>query len=84
MGINAGIVTKCATEGSGKLLAQRYEDAGAVVAGTTNSYLGGIVGYNLSGATVSLCSFSGIRVHGDENVGGIAGANAGTITGRYL
>ncbi|MBS1313899.1 MAG: InlB B-repeat-containing protein, partial [Clostridia bacterium] len=68
------------TEGSGKLLAQRYEDAGAVVAGTTNSYLGGIVGYNLSGATVSLCSFSGIRVHGDENVGGIAGANAGTIT----
>lgn len=80
MGINAGIVTKCATEGSGKLLAQRYEDAGAVVAGTTNSYLGGIVGYNLSGATVSLCSFSGIRVHGDENVGGIAGANAGTIT----
>ena len=80
VGINAGIVTKCATEGSGKLLAQRYEDAGAVVAGTTNSYLGGIVGYNLSGATVSLCSFSGIRVHGDENVGGIAGANAGTIT----
>lgn len=80
VGINAGTVTKCTLEGSGKLLAQRYTDSSLVVAGTTNSYLGGIVGYNMQNATVSLCSFSGIRVHGDENIGGIVGANAGVVT----
>ena len=83
-GINAGIVTKCAVTGSGKLLAQRIENEGSIVEGTTNVNLGGIVGYNMTGATINESYFAGIRVHGDENVGGIAGVNAGSITNSYV
>ena len=79
VGINKGTIEKCSLEGSGKLLAQRSLNDSTVVSGTTNSYLGGIVGYNMEGATVSQCEYSGIRVHGDEYIGGIAGENAGTI-----
>lgn len=83
VGINAGTVSKCAVTSSGKVLAQRYTDASLVVAGTNNSNLGGVVGYNMQNATVSESSFSGIRVHGDENVGGIVGLNAGAVTDCY-
>ena len=84
VGINAGMVTKCAVTGSGKLLAQRIENEGSIVAGTNNLNLGGIVGYNMAGATVNESYFAGIRVHGDENVGGIAGLNAGAIANCYV
>ncbi|MBQ3596358.1 MAG: InlB B-repeat-containing protein [Clostridia bacterium] len=85
VGINAGIVEKCVVADSGKVLAQRYaEDSQAVAAaGTTNINIGGIVGYNVSNAVVSQCSFAGVRVHGDENVGGIVGLNEGTVTDCY-
>lgn len=80
VGINLGKVNKCSLEGAGKVLAQRYTEApDAVYEGTTNSYLGGIAGYNASGAVIDTCSYSGIRVHGDENIGGIVGANKGTV-----
>ena len=79
VGINAGTVTDCTLEGSGKLLAQRYTDTSELVEGSNNSNLGGIAGYNMNGGTITSCAFSGIRVHGDENVGGIAGNNEGTI-----
>lgn len=86
VGINAGTVTKCSVTGSAKLLAQRYEDNAAAdaAAGTTNSNFGGIAGYNMENATISECYFSGIRVHADENVGGIAGLNAGAISDCYV
>lgn len=79
-GINAGTITQCSLESTGKLLAQRYADAASVVAGTNNSNLGGIVGYNMQSGVVSMCSYSGLRVHGDENVGGIVGNNEGRVT----
>lgn len=85
-GINAGTVTQCSVSGSAKLLSQRYEnDAdGDANSGTNNSNFGGIVGYNMANGVVSECSFSGIRVHADENVGGIAGLNAGSISDCYV
>ena len=86
VGINAGQVLKCTVNGSGKVLAQRYEDENAAssAAGTNNVNIGGIAGYNTQGATISECYFSGVRVHGDENVGGIAGLNAGAISDCYV
>ncbi|MBR3803747.1 MAG: InlB B-repeat-containing protein [Clostridia bacterium] len=86
VGINAGQVLKCAVNGSGKVLAQRFtnETDATNSAGTNNSNIGGIAGYNLAGASISECYFSGVRVHGDENVGGIAGLNAGAITDCYV
>ena len=85
-GINAGTVRQCMVSGSAKLLSQRYEnDAdGDAASGTNNANFGGIVGYNMENATVTECSFAGIRVHADENVGGIAGLNAGSITDCYV
>ncbi|MBO7214606.1 MAG: InlB B-repeat-containing protein [Clostridia bacterium] len=84
VGINAGSVTKCAVQGSGKLLAQRITNEESIVAGTTNSNLGGIAGYNMASGTISESYFTGLRVHGDENVGGIAGLNAGAIANCYV
>lgn len=85
-GINAGTVRQCMVTGSAKLLSQRYEnDAdGDAASGTNNSNFGGIVGYNMENGVVSECSFAGIRVHADENVGGIAGVNAGSISDCYV
>ena len=85
-GINAGTVRQCSVSGSAKLLSQRYEnDAdGDANSGTNNSNFGGIVGYNMANGVVSECSFSGIRVHADENVGGVAGLNAGSISDCYV
>lgn len=84
VGINAGSVTKCAVQGSGKLLAQRITNEGSIVEGTTNANIGGIAGYNMANGTIGECYFAGIRVHGDENVGGIAGLNAGAISDCYV
>ncbi len=85
-GINAGKITKCFVDGSAKLLSQRYEDsaAGDAASGTNNSNFGGIAGYNMANASISECYFAGIRVHADENVGGIAGLNAGSISDCYV
>lgn len=74
--INYSVIEKSSTDGSGKLLAQRGE-------GGLNDYVGGIVALNQNGAAVSECWFDGIRVHGNKNVGGIAGANSGTIIYCY-
>ncbi|MCM1042600.1 MAG: InlB B-repeat-containing protein [Corallococcus sp.] len=79
VGINAGTVKECSLTGSGKMLAQRYTDASAVIEGTNHIALGGIVGYNMEGAIVEKCEYSGIRVHGDEAIGGIVGINDGTV-----
>lgn len=86
VGINSGIVTKCSVGASGKVLGQRYDDASqaAAAVGTTNINLGGIAGYNTANGSISECYFAGIRVHGDENVGGIAGLNAGSISDCYV
>lgn len=78
-GINAGVIERCSLAGSSKLLAQRYLSADAVVEGTNNSCIGGIAGYNTASGSIRQCSFTGIRVHGDESVGGIAGSNEGLI-----
>lgn len=85
-GINGGSITECMVSGSAKLLSQRYEnDAdGDGASGTNNSNFGGIAGYNMKEGTISQCSFAGIRVHADENVGGIAGVNAGGISDCYV
>ena len=71
VGINDGQVLKCSVSGSGKVLAQRYtNEADALNAvGTNNANIGGIAGYNMANGTISQCYFSGVRVHGDENVG---------------
>lgn len=74
--INYATVEKSSTDGSGKLLAQRGDEG-------LNDFVGGIVALNQAGATVTECWFDGIRVHGNRNVGGIAGANAGAITYCY-
>ncbi len=86
VGINKGSIVKCGVDTSGKLLAQRYaeESQAAAGAGTNNANLGGIAGYNMAEGTISECYFKGIRVHGDENIGGIAGLNAGSITNCYV
>lgn len=74
-GVNYGTVTCSSTTGSGKLLAQRsMKGRGA------NDNIGGIVGLNQTGATVTHCFFDGARVYGNNNVGGIAGANEGVIS----
>lgn len=85
-GINGegATIVKCAVKGSGKILAQRFAEETLVVAGANNSAIGGIAGYNMATAMISECYFSGIRVHGDENVGGITGINAGGISDCYV
>ena len=86
VGINNGIVVKCSVGASGKLLGQRYTDASQAAAaeGTNNINFGGIAGYNMANGSITESFFAGIRVHGDENVGGIAGLNAGTISDVYV
>ena len=74
--INYSVIEKSSIDGSGKILAQRGDDG-------LNDNVGGIVAVNQAGATVRECWFDGIRVHGNRNVGGIAGANAGIITHCY-
>ena len=83
VGINAGTVLKCKVDGSGKVLAQRHTTT-SFDAGTNNVAIGGVVGYNMSGASVTECLFAGVRVHGDASVGGIVGLNAGAVSDCYV
>ena len=83
VGVNYGEISQVYSEG--KANSRRIPD-GKEGAGANN--VGGIVGYNATGATISECFFAGMRVVGDTNVGGIAGYNDGTVincyTGRRL
>lgn len=74
-GVNYGTVTCSSTTGSGKLLAQRSMKGSGY-----NDNIGGVVGANMTGATVTHCFFDGTRVYGNKNVGGIAGLNEGVIS----
>ena len=78
VGVNYGEISQVYSEG--KANSRRIPD-GKEGAGANN--VGGIVGYNATGATISECFFAGMRVVGDTNVGGIAGYNDGTITNCY-
>jgi hypothetical protein len=49
---------------------------------TGNNFVGGLVGYNLLGATIQNCG-SRVSVTGEEYVGGLAGANLETINNCY-
>jgi len=82
-GFNYGTITRSRTTSSGKLLAQRYYNNGSPADTANNRVIGGIAGYNAEGAIISESFFNGIRVHGDQYVGGIAGINAGLITDSY-
>ena len=83
VGVNYGEVSQVYSEG--KANSRRIPD-GKEGDGANN--VGGIVGYNATGATISECFFAGMRIVGDTNVGGIAGYNDGTVincyTGRRL
>lgn len=83
VGVNYGEVSQVYSEG--KANSRRIPD-GKEGDGANN--IGGIVGYNATGATISECFFAGMRIVGDTNVGGIAGYNDGTVincyTGRRL
>jgi len=81
-GVNYGTITRAATLSTGKLLAQRYVGSQPTDS-SNNRVIGGIVGYNAANATLSESFFAGIRVHGDQYVGGIAGINAGTVINTY-
>ncbi len=85
-GINAGSITKCAVDGASKILAQRLtsNDQAADLQGANNANIGGIAGYNMQTGVISESYFAGIRVHGDENVGGIVGLNEGTVSNTYV
>jgi len=82
-GFNYGTISKSRTTSTGKLLGQRYYNNGEPTDTSNNRVIGGIVGYNAAGAVVTESFFNGIRVHGDQYVGGIAGINAGTISYNY-
>lgn len=79
---NYGVIEKSNTTSVGKLLAQRFLNVN-VPDSQNNRVIGGIVGYNAEGAIVRESYFNGIRVHGDQYVGGIAGINAGLIENSY-
>lgn len=82
-GFNFGTITRSQTTSTGKLLGQRYFNNGEPTDTSNNRVIGGIVGYNAASGVVSESFFSGIRVHGDQYVGGIAGINAGLIENCY-
>jgi len=81
-GFNEGTIRRSNTTSTGKLLAQRYVDATPTDT-TNNRVIGGIAGYNMTGAVIEYSFFSGIRCMGDQYVGGIAGINAGSISNSY-
>ena len=83
-GVNFGTISKIDVY-NGKINCRRI-DKGVEGQGANN--VGGVCGYNATGASISDCLFDGMRIVGDTNVGGIAGYNDGTIkncyTGRRL
>jgi hypothetical protein len=87
VGINYASVQNSRTTGQGRILSQRQLTENA---GTTNTEgqgfniaSGGIAAFNAQGATITDSYFDGIRVYGDQAVGGIAGINDGTIQNSY-
>jgi len=82
-GFNYGLITRSSTTSTGKLLGQRYYNNGEPTDTANNRVIGGIVGYNAAEGEVTESFFNGIRVHGDQYVGGIAGINAGLIDSSY-
>ena len=77
VGINTG-----AQGGPGKIL--NCSSNGSVDANMSYAYgVGGFVGQNLSGATISWSSAAGAAVKGLRNVGGFAGYNTATIEYSY-
>lgn len=79
-GINLGVITQSSALEGTRVMAQRYADESLVVENTNNSNIGGIAGLNAEGARISECMYSGLRLHGDQLVGGIAGTNDGVIS----
>ena len=82
-GFNYGTIEQSNNTSVGKLLAQRYWNVDAPDGTSNNRVIGGIVGYNGDTGIIRESYFNGIRVHGDQYVGGIAGINAGLITHSY-
>lgn len=81
-GYNYGRIEKSGTKSVGKLLAQRAKSSDTAKE-QNNIAIGGVVGYNDATGTIEECYYEGIRCHGDQAVGGIAGINAGTIASSY-
>lgn len=81
-GYNYGRIEKSGTKSVGKLLAQRAKSADTAK-DQNNIAIGGVAGYNDAAGTIEECYYEGIRCHGDQAVGGIAGINAGTIASSY-
>ncbi|MCX5775179.1 MAG: InlB B-repeat-containing protein, partial [Firmicutes bacterium] len=81
-GFNEGTIRRSETTSTGKLLAQRYTTSTPTDT-SNNRVIGGIAGYNMTGAIIEQSFFSGIRCMGDQYVGGIAGINAGAISNSY-
>ena len=83
-GFNYGVIEQSNTTSVGKLLAQRYWNVTPPDGTENNRVIGGIAGYNAAEGIIRESFFNGIRVHGDQYVGGIAGINAGLITHSYV
>lgn len=83
-GFNYGVIEQSNTTSVGKLLAQRYWNVEPPEGTGNNRVIGGIVGYNGPEGIIRESYFNGIRVHGDQYVGGIAGINAGLISDSYV
>ncbi|TVP94313.1 MAG: hypothetical protein EA374_07155, partial [Acholeplasmatales bacterium] len=83
-GFNYGLIEQSNTTSVGKLLAQRYWNVSPPDGTENNRVIGGIAGYNGAEGIIRESFFNGIRVHGDQYVGGIAGINAGLITHSYV
>jgi len=56
---------------------------GSVTGSGTSQYIGGLAGYNYTGATITNAYATGSVTGGSGNVGGFAGNNAGTVTASY-
>jgi hypothetical protein len=80
-GVNYGTISRSRTDSIGKLLAQRYTSG--TPSANNNKAFGGIAGLNGVGGVITESFFTGIRCHADEDVGGIAGINEGTISYCY-
>lgn len=78
VGVNYGSLYRVNVDG--KINCRRV-DLGNEGDGATN--VGGVVGYNATGAKIEECFYHGMRCVGDTNVGGIAGYNDGTIIKCY-
>ena len=94
-GYNNGTITNCCNTGAvtgshrvggvcggnGGMISNCY-NAGAVTGSGTNTYVGGVCGYNYGGRITNCCNTGAVT--GGERVGGVCGKNDdGTITNCY-